>query len=151
MLCLCSSLCHTYRMVYVFLFFSVILILMALFIFRKFFGNFGENERSDSNLRTQKDEKGKVVFVCCPICSTPLAKNENLHSKIFRPMNTPDQRMTVQGCPHCYPVPEPGIRRTCPVCGKPVPVGGEVIARLFNRTAEKKHVMIVGCENCNKR
>lgn len=66
-------------------------------------------------------------------------------------MDTADQRMTVQGCPHCYPVPEPNVKRTCPVCGKPIGLDGELLARLFNRTKEKKHVMIVGCKNCNKR
>ena len=138
-------------MTYFFLFISIIIILLALSIFKKFFRKYYENNASNSTLRTQKDENGKIDFVRCPICSTPLAKTENLHSKIFRPMDTPDQRMTVQGCPHCFPIPEPGVKRSCPVCGKEIPLDGELIARLFNRTDQKKHVMIIGCLNCNKR
>lgn len=87
-------------------------------------------------------------FVTCPVCGMPLSKGENLHSKIFRPMTTPDQRMTVQGCPHCYPRVMPGISRRCPVCGKPLSLDDELVARLFNRTDNKKHVMILGCSKC---
>ena len=134
---------------YIFMFISVILILLALRIFKNFFGN-GEKSK-DNGLRTQKDENGNVDFVRCPLCSTPLLKTDNLKSRIFRPMNTPDQRMTVQGCPYCYPVPKPGIRRMCPVCGKDVPPDGELIARLFNRAEGKKHVMVTGCSNCVSR
>ena len=138
-------------MEYIFLFFCSILIIFLLSLFIKLFGGKGSRSSENSNLRTQKGEDGKLEFVRCPICSTPLAKDENLHSRIFRPMDTADQRMTVQGCPHCYPVPEPGVKRSCPVCGKPIELDGELLARLFNRTKEKKHVMIVGCKNCNKR
>lgn len=101
-------------------------------------------------LRTQKDENGNTSFVTCPMCSTPLAQNEDMFSKIYRPMNTPDQRMTVNGCPHCYPKKEAGVKRACPVCHKEVPAEGYLIARLFNRTEGKKHVMITGCTNCYK-
>ena len=47
----------------------------------------------DNGLRTQKNENGGVEFVRCPLCSTPLAKNEDMFSRIYRPMNTPDQSM----------------------------------------------------------
>ncbi len=109
-----------------------------------------KNDHVNRTLRTQKDEKGNTTFVTCPMCSTPLAQNEDMYSKIYRPMNTPDQRMTVNGCPHCYPKKEVGVKRACPVCHKEVPVEGYLIARLFNRTEGKKHVMITGCTNCYK-
>ncbi len=135
---------------FIMMFFSVILIIIALsyFIKAKFTKS---NQNSSNGLRTQKDSNGATVFVRCPLCETPLAKNENMFSKIYRPMNTPDQRMTVSGCPHCYPRPEPGVQRKCPVCGKTVPIDGYLIARLFNRTEGKKHVMITGCTECYKK
>ena len=102
-------------------------------------------------LRTQKDEHGNTVFVRCPLCNTPLAKDENLASKIFRPMDTPDQRMIVMGCPHCYPVPERGVERTCPVCHRPVPNDGHLVARLFNHRNNKKHVIVTGCSEEGKK
>ncbi|MBP5283496.1 MAG: hypothetical protein J6Y93_02395 [Treponema sp.] len=105
---------------------------------------------AEKSLRTQKDESGATVFVTCPVCNTPLAKTENMTSKIYRPMTTPDQRMTINGCPHCYPKREPGVRRSCPVCHKEIPMEGYLIARLFNRTEGKKHVMITGCTVCYK-
>lgn len=133
---------------YFFLFMGSIILILALMIFMKFKKMQARTPQKDNNLRTQKNESGGIEFVRCPLCSTPLAKNEDMFSRIYRPMNTPDQRMTVHGCPHCYPRPEPGVRRTCPVCGKEVPLEGELIARLFNRTEGKKHVMITGCSVC---
>ena len=132
---------------YFFLFIGIVILILALLMFFKFRKNQQIPQKTE-NLRTQKDENGKIDFVRCPLCQTPLAKNEDMFSRIYRPMNTPDQRMTVHGCPHCYPNPEPGVRRTCPVCGKEVPLDGELIARLFNRTEGKKHVMITGCSVC---
>jgi len=40
--------------------------------------------------------------------------------------------------------------RRCPVCGREVLPEGYLIARLFNRSDTKKHVMIMGCTNCMK-
>ena len=133
---------------YFFLFIGSVILILALMIFMKFKKMQARTPQKGNNLRTQKNESGGIEFVRCPLCSTPLAKNADMFSRIYRPMNTPDQRMTVHGCPHCYPRPEPGVRRTCPVCGKEVPLEGELIARLFNRTEGKKHVMITGCSVC---
>jgi hypothetical protein len=133
---------------YFFLFVGSVILILALMIFMKFKKMQQKSIPRDKGLRTQKNENGGVEFVRCPLCSTPLAKNEDMFSRIYRPMNTPDQRMTVHGCPHCYPRPEPGVKRVCPVCGKEVPLEGELIARLFNRTEGKKHVMITGCSVC---
>lgn len=133
------------------IFFCSIAIIFFLMLFYKISKSNSGKERMKSNLRTQKDENGKTDFVRCPLCSTPLAKNEDMFSRIYRPMTTADQRMTVHGCPHCYPRPEPGVKRSCPVCGKEVPLDGELIARLFNRTEGKKHVMITGCSVCYRK
>ncbi|MBR4321853.1 hypothetical protein [Treponema sp.] len=133
------------------IFFCSIAIIFFLMLFYKISKSNSGKERMESNLRTQKDENGKTDFVRCPLCSTPLAKNEDMFSRIYRPMTTADQRMTVHGCPHCYPRPEPGVKRSCPVCGKEVPLDGELIARLFNRTEGKKHVMITGCSVCYRK
>ncbi len=131
------------------MFVGAVLIIAAFYMFIRFFPSFSKSEKNE--LRTQKNEHGGTEFVRCPLCSTPLAKSENMISKIYRPMNTPDQRMTVSGCPHCYPVVKAGLQRKCPVCGKTVPTEGYLIARLFNRTTGKKHVMITGCTECYKK
>ena len=137
---------------YFFLFIGTVILILALLLFLKFRKSPQNPDRKKNDgLRTQKDENGKIDFVRCPLCSTPLAKNEDMFSRIYRPMTTADQRMTVHGCPHCYPAPEPGVKRTCPVCGKEIPLDGELIARLFNRTEGKKHVMITGCSVCYKK
>lgn len=136
---------------YLFLFVGAVILILALTLFMKLRRNQARGVPNlHSNLRTQRGEGGAVEFVRCPLCSTPLAKNEDMFSRVYRPMTTSDQRMTVHGCPHCYPAPEPGVRRLCPVCGKEVPPSGELVARLFNRTEGKKHVLITGCSECCK-
>ena len=88
--------------------------------------------------------------VKCPVCSSSLFIGENLISKVYRPMKVPDQLMTIQGCPHCFPRCEPGVKRLCPVCHKEVEQTEYLTARLFNKAVGKKHVHIIGCSNCHK-
>lgn len=92
----------------------------------------------------------KRALVNCPICGSGLADGKNIYSKVFRPMNVPDQRCVITGCPNCYPLCQPGVKRVCPVCSKPIPADGHLVARLFNKAQGKKHVMIVGCSSCLK-
>ena len=91
-----------------------------------------------------------VQPVKCPLCQSNLFVGENLISKVYRPMNVPDQLMIVMGCPHCYPKCEPGLKRSCPVCHKEVGPEQSLTARLFNKSLGKKHVHVVGCSNCHK-
>jgi len=96
------------------------------------------------------DSKRAIQSVKCPVCQSSLYVGENLISKVFRPMNVPDQLMIVNGCPHCYPVCEPGVKRVCPVCHKTMGADQSLTARLFNKQLGKKHVHVVGCSNCHK-
>lgn len=82
----------------------------------------------------------------CPICGSVLLNGEQIKSAVF-----PGQKYRlchIFGCPHCYPYPEKGILRKCPVCHKPLPPDGYLVARLFDRTGKKKHVHILGCTTC---
>lgn len=101
-------------------------------------------------LNAKKSVKKTVKNVKCPLCSSNLYVGENLISKVYRPMNVPDQLMIVMGCPHCYPKCEPGVKRICPVCHKAVGVDQSLTARLFNKSLGKKHVHVIGCSNCHK-
>lgn len=127
---------------------GIVIIVLALRLFVRFRRHVPPET---GDLRTQKDGQGNTVFVRCPLCDTPLAKGDNLASRIFRPMDTPDQRMVIMGCPHCYPAPGSGIRRTCPVCHRAVPLDGYLVARLFNRRGNKKHVIVTGCSEEAKK
>lgn len=103
------------------------------------------------NKKSSKSTKQKAVQpVKCPLCQSDLFVGENLISKVYRPMNVPDQLMVVMGCPHCFPKCEPGVKRICPVCHKAVAQNESLTARLFNKAMGKKHVHIVGCSNCHK-
>ncbi len=95
-------------------------------------------------------KKSNMQPVKCPVCQSELFVGEQLISKVYRPMKVPDQLMTIQGCPHCYPKCQPGVARVCPVCHKAVAPDQALTARLFNKAIGKKHVHIIGCSNCHK-
>ena len=106
------------------------------------------NKRRNAALKQKKASNMQPVK--CPICQSELFVGEQLISKVYRPMNVPDQLMTIQGCPHCYPKCEPGLARLCPVCHKAIALDQALTARLFNKAMGKKHVHIIGCSNCHK-
>ena len=107
-----------------------------------------------SSLRKSAERRKKKASnmqpVKCPVCQSELFVGEQLISKVYRPMKVPDQLMTIQGCPHCYPKCEPGVARVCPVCHKSIAPDQALTARLFNKAVGKKHVHIIGCSNCHK-
>lgn len=122
-----------------------ICILLALFTDRK---KVKDAAKKQTSQKPKTGPNGEVLMVTCPLCNTPLLKGQNLVTKVFRPMDVPDQRCNISGCPHCYPQPEPGIKRQCPCCGKEVPITGYLVARLFNYKDNKKHVRVTGCSRC---
>lgn len=127
-------------MEYFFLGISIIFILILLFCVIKSY--------QKKKLKTEKSKSLKPVK--CPLCCVELYIGENIISKVYRPMNVPDQLMTIWGCPHCYPKCEAGLKRICPVCHKSVSQSQSLTARLFNKSVGKKHVHIIGCSNCHK-
>lgn len=109
-------------------------------------------ESKQMSLKKRREYAAKHgLLVNCPLCSTPLMPGEDLVSRVYRPMNVPDQLCTINGCPACYPNPIEGIKRVCPVCHKEVPLKeGHLVARLFNKSDGKKHVIVTGCTECSK-
>lgn len=95
-------------------------------------------------------QAGAQSFAKCPLCNSTLLKGENLTCRIYQPMDVSDQLCTINGCPHCYPVPEPGLKRECPVCHKAVGGEGFLVARLFNKAIGKRHVIVTGCYVCSE-
>ena len=82
----------------------------------------------------------------CPLCETLLAKGEQIKSALYP--GESDRICHIFGCPHCHPYLEESVKRTCPVCKKPVPQEGYLIARVFERPNNKRHVHILGCTGC---
>lgn len=108
-----------------------------------------KREKQKAQMEAQrKTASAKGLLVTCPLCNSGLLPGEDLFTRVYRPMNVPDQLCTISGCPHCFPTLEPGIKRTCPVCHKEVLKDGHLIARLFNKTIGKKHVIVTGCNQC---
>lgn len=131
---------------------AAILIILLLNFYIKWKA-YGETEhRQKLQDKKRKEAAAKGLLINCPLCNSPLLPGEDLISRVYRPMNVPDQLCTISGCPHCFPNPELGIKRICPVCHKEVPVkDGHLIARLFNKTSGKKHVIVTGCSQCSQK
>lgn len=106
--------------------------------------------KTSGNQKLVKKAEGPG-FARCPLCDMPLPRGDNIFTKIYRPMDVPDQRCIVMGCIHCYPKVKPGLKRICPVCHKEVPLDGNLIARLFNKKDGSKHIHIVCCTECGKK
>lgn len=110
-----------------------------------------ETGRLEKLEQKRKEAAKKGLLVTCPLCNSMLLPGEDLVSRVYRKMNVPDQLCTINGCPHCYPKLENGVKRICPVCHKNVPLKeGHLVARLFNKSTGKKHVMVTGCTECCK-
>lgn len=102
----------------------------------------------------QKKSSGNGMggFANCPVCGTMMLPGENLVTKVFTTSGqVNDQICYIYGCPHCFPVCEPGIKRSCPVCKKNVEQKQYLLARRFNKTKSgTPHVIVNGCGNCNR-
>ncbi|MBQ9237710.1 MAG: hypothetical protein IJ191_00115 [Treponema sp.] len=105
-------------------------------------------QRSRPHRSAAQPPVARPSLVNCPLCGSRLAKGEDIATRVWRPMNVPEQRIAVYGCPHCYPNSEPGITRICPVCHETVPPTGHLVAHLFNLVDGKKHVTVTGCVHC---
>ena len=137
------------KFLYVILFAIVIVFILLLNWYIKWQA-YGKRESLEKKaLAARKAAALKGLIVNCPLCGSALLPGEDLVSRVYRPMNVPDQLMIVMGCPHCYPVCESGVKRICPVCHKSVEANQSLTARLFNKTAGKKHVHVIGCSNCH--
>lgn len=125
---------------------SLILVMLAAWLFKWVF-NAGDSSRTG---KTKEKDKGPS-HSNCPLCNSALFAGENLVSRVYKGCDPKDQACTILGCPYCYPVPRPGIKRVCPVCHKTVPPNGHLDAHLFLRNTGKRHVHITGCTECHKR
>ena len=102
----------------------------------------------------QKKSSGNGMggFANCPVCGTMMLPGENLVTKVFTTSGqVNDQICYIYGCPHCFPVCDPGIKRSCPVCKKNVEQKQYLLARRFNKTKSgTPHVIVNGCGDCNR-
>ncbi len=130
---------------------AAVLIIVLLSLFFKYKKTLEEDRQKALAKKQALEAKKKGLLVTCPLCGSDLMPGEDLFSRVYRPMNVPDQLCTINGCPHCFPKPEPGVKRECPVCHKEVPLkDGHLIARLFNKSDGKKHVIVTGCTQCSR-
>ena len=135
------------------------LIGLILFLFGKYV-EMAKDYYKGKNQKPKKAapaQKGNVppAKTYCPLCDSALTPGINLFSKIYRPLSSQldeDQHCTIQGCPFCYSKDgEKKKRRSCPVCGRPVPMTGSLVARMTMQKSGRRHVHIIGCTECHKK
>ena len=135
------------------------LIGLILFLFGKYV-EMAKDYYKGKNQKTKEAapaQKGNVppTKTYCPLCDSALTPGINLFSKIYRPLSSQldeDQHCTIQGCPFCYSKDgEKKKRRSCPVCGRPVPMTGSLVARMTMQKSGRRHVHIIGCTECHKK
>jgi len=93
-----------------------------------------------------KPSSGSSSF--CPICSYKIPKGDQIKTVVF-PSN-PDSRdcmMHIKGCFSCLENNKP---RKCPVCKAVLSLEDFLAARMFQRTFQKNHVHVLGCNKCRK-
>lgn len=102
---------------------------------------------SSSNRRKQENPPSGPKSIC-PVCCTPLGPGENLVTKVYKGSAINEKSCSIYGCPHCYPLPHPGVTRSCPVCKATLLPSSYLVAHLFVRDENKNHVHVSGCVNC---
>ncbi len=114
----------------------------------------GRNKKPKNEVPEQK-KSASPAKTYCPLCDSALTPGINLFSKIYRPLSSQlddDQHCTIQGCPFCYSKDgEKKKRRSCPVCGRTVPMTGSLVARMTMQKSGRRHVHIIGCTECHKK
>lgn len=85
----------------------------------------------------------------CPLCLTPLERGQRVHSVVYP--GTGDKIVEIYGCPNCRPKGGPTkAARVCPVCKQTLEEKDYVVGRMFERTAGRKHLHVLGCTRCRK-
>lgn len=103
---------------------------------------------AQSSNRKKTDEIPSGPKSVCPVCCTPLEPGEQLVTKVYKGSTINEKSCSIYGCPHCYPLPHPGISRSCPVCKATLLPSSYLVAHLFVRDESKNHVLVSGCVNC---
>lgn len=135
------------------------LIGLILFLFSKYV-EMAKNYYDGKNKKQKKEDpepqkSNSPTKTYCPLCDSTLTPGINLFSKIYHPLSSQlddDQHCTIQGCPFCYSKDgQKKKRRSCPVCGRPVPMTGSLVARMTMQKSGRRHVHIIGCTECHKK
>lgn len=134
------------------------LIGLILFIFGKYVDiarSYYKKNQQKTVQKSNPQKDGPAAKTYCPLCDSPLSPGVNLFSKVYRPLSSTvddEQRCTIQGCPFCYNKEgEKKKRRSCPVCGRSVPMTGSLVAKMTMQKSGKHHVHIIGCTECHKK
>ena len=84
----------------------------------------------------------------CPLCSMKMLNGENLKTTAFpAKQKSTDRLIHIKGCSGCL---ERNLPRMCPVCRTKLSVEDFLVARMFERSFQKNHVHVLGCNKCRK-
>jgi len=95
----------------------------------------------------KKEDKGEPGDPqVCPICSMKLDRGELVKTLAFPSMSGGrDRLMYIRGCYTCL---EHNVPRRCPICGLTLSLEDYLVCRMFDRSENRKHVHVMGCNHC---
>jgi hypothetical protein len=103
-----------------------------------------ENEEKENKI--EKGEPGSSRV--CPVCSSKLIKSEQVKSVAFPSVPGAKYRtMHIRGCPICL---NKNADRTCPICKIKLNLDDFLLCRMFERSINKNHIHVLGCNHCKK-
>jgi len=101
-----------------------------------------EKEKNENNI--EKGEPGDPQV--CPLCLSKLIKSEQVKTTAFPSVAGGKYRtMHIRGCPICLNNNAP---RKCPICKASLTLEDYLICRMFERSAKKSHIHVLGCTHC---
>jgi hypothetical protein len=84
----------------------------------------------------------------CPVCSMEMLKGDLIKTTAYPNSNGGiDRLMYIKGCYSCL---ENDLPRKCPICGAKLSLDDFLVSRMFERSFQKNHVHILGCNKCRK-
>jgi len=130
----------------------VIGVILLLFGYSLFFGRMSPLylklfSWKKSNKKKKKNHKGKPGDPqVCPICSMKLDRGDLVKSLAFPSMTGGrDRLMYIRGCFTCL---ERSVPRRCPICGLELSLEDYLVTRMFERSNNRNHVHVLGCNHC---
>ena len=131
--------------VFVFIICGIVLLWLGYYLF------FGPLSPIYPHLPWSKKRRPDIVpkiSQYCPVCSYQLKKGEQLKTVVFPSRSMyKDRIMHIHGCPYCL---ENRVPRKCPVCKRNISNSDFLLARMFERSMQKNHVHVLGCNKCRK-
>ena len=100
---------------------------------------------SSDNSKEEAPTPALKQFTTCLLCGSSLERGERMHTDVYGGENYSVVHIT--GCPYCNGTRD-SRTRSCPQCGKDVPLNGYLTGRMWEKDNGRIHVQVSGCNRC---